>query len=157
MRKRIITPESRDVSIPEGEWLNLEEVAEVEITSEDPGHPIEQALLPGKNSGWRAKEPGEQNIRIIFDTPRVIRRIWIHFEETQVERTHEFVLRWSPDNGQTYKDIFRQQWNFSPTGMREETENVYLDLSGVTILELSITPDISGGEAVASLAQMRIG
>lgn len=157
MRKRIITPESKDVPIPEGEWLNLEEVAEVEISSEDPDHPIEQALLPGKTSGWRAGQPGEQTIRIIFDTPRVIRRIWVHFEETEVERTHEFVLRWSPDNGQTYKDIFRQQWNFSPSGMREETENVFLDLSGVTILELTIKPDISGGDAVATLAQMRIG
>ncbi|GAB6061056.1 hypothetical protein [Desulfonatronum parangueonense] len=157
MKKRIVPTNVEADSGPEGDWVDLETAAEVEISSEDPNHPIEHALLPGNPSGWRAGQPGEQTIRLIFNEPRPIRRIWIHFEEAQVERTHEFVLRWSPDSGQTYKDILRQQWNFSPSGMQYETENIYIDLNGVTILELHIKPDISGGEAIASLAQLRVG
>ncbi|PTN35317.1 carbohydrate-binding protein [Desulfonatronum sp. SC1] len=157
MRKRIVSSGAADPTTPEGEWLNLEDIAEVEITSEDPKHPIEHALLPGHSAGWRAGKAGEQTIRFLFDEPRSLRRIWIHFEESEVERTHEFVLRWSADNGKSFTDIVRQQWNFSPDGMREESENIYLDATGVTTLELIIKPDISNENAVASLAQLRIG
>ncbi len=157
MRKRIIADSPEVNAGPDSDWLNLEDVAEVEITSEDPGYPIEHALVPGTGSGWRASGPGEQTIKIIFSSPQRLRRIWVHFEEADVERTHQFVLRWSSDNGTSFHDIVRQQWNFSPHGMHEETENIYLDLSGVTTLELNIKPDISGGEAVASLAEMRVG
>lgn len=157
MRKRIVSSGAEAPATPEGEWLNLEEVAEVEITSEDPAHPIEHALLPGHSSGWRAGTSGEQTIRFLFDKPQSIRRIWIHFEESEVERTHEFVLRWSADHGGKFTDIVRQKWNFSPDGMREESEDVYLDASGVTTLELNIKPDISDDTAVATLAQLRIG
>ncbi len=157
MRKRIITARPKTDSVPDDDWLDLEHIAEVEITSEDPDHPIEHALTPGHSTGWQAAQSGEQTIRLLFDAPRQIRRIWLHFEEADVERTHQFVLRWSSDKGETFKEIVRQQWNFSPRGMREETENMFLDLSGVTILELVITPDIDGGPARASLAQFFVG
>lgn len=158
MRKRIIAKSPEIGTGPEGDWLDLETIAEVEITSEDPEHPIEHALMPVAGvSGWRAQESGEQTIRIIFSAPRKIRRIWVHFEEHDMERTQEFVLRWSPDEGRSFKEIVRQQWNFSPSGMREETENIYLDLAEVTVLELKITPQIGGGDAVASLGQLRVG
>ena len=156
MRKRIIPAKPEPGSIPEGDWLDLEHLAEVEITSEDPRHPIEHALLPGSGSGWRAGQPGEQTIRLAFQDPQRINRIWLHFEEPQVERTQQFVLRWSPDNGQTFGEIVRQQWNFSPEGSQEQTESIDLALSGVTMLELIIIPDISGGDARASLTQLRL-
>jgi len=66
------------------------------------------------------------------------------------------VLRWSPD-GDTFDDIVRQQWNFSPQGATSEVEDVRVDLGGVTVLELAITPDIGGGDAPASLARLRLG
>jgi hypothetical protein len=47
MRKRIITSVQQETSPPELEWLDLDMLAEVEITSEDAAHPIESALLPG--------------------------------------------------------------------------------------------------------------
>jgi len=76
--------------------------------------------------------------------------------ETEVERTQEFVLRWSADGGHTFNEIVRQQWNFSPLGTTSETEDYRVDLSAVTVLELSIVPEISGGQRVASLAQLRL-
>jgi hypothetical protein len=65
-------------------------------------------------------------------------------------------LRWSPDRGQTYREILRQQYNFSPPGVTREVEDYNIDLDGVTVLELKIVPDMSGGGARASLAQLRV-
>ncbi len=157
MRKTIIPSGQKIGAEPNGEWLDLESEAEVEITSEDPAFPIENALVSGSASGWRAAEPGVQTIRLLFTKPRHIQHIQIHFKEPQVERTQQFVLRWSPDNGQSFMEIVRQQWNFSPQGIHEETESICRDIHGVTILELTITPDIGGGDAVASLARLRVG
>jgi hypothetical protein len=156
MRKRIIPPVQKDTSPPDEEWLDLEPLAQVEITSEDAAHPIESALLPGRGSGWRAAGPGEQTVRLLFTHPQRLRRIWLQFVEPATERTQEFVLRWSPDGGQSFREIVRQQWNFSPQGATCETEDHRVDLSGVTVLELSIIPDISRGDARASLAQLRL-
>ncbi len=128
----------------------------MEITSEDEAHPIESALVPHRSSGWRAAGPGEQTIRLVFVHPQRIRRILLEFVETNAERTQEFVLRWFQDGGQSFQEIVRQQWNFSPQGATRETEDYRVDLSGVTVLELNIIPDISGGNAHASLAQLRL-
>ena len=156
MRKRIITPVQQETASPDLEWLNMEGLAEVEITSEDAAHPIESALLPGRASGWRAAGPGKQTIRLLFDYPQRLQRIWLNFVETRTERTQEYVLRWSPDGGQSFREIVRQQWNFSPQGATSETEDLHVELPAVTVLELSIIPDISGGNAFASLAQLRL-
>jgi len=156
MRKRIITPVQQETASPDLAWLNLERLAEVEITSEDADHPIESALLPVRALGWRAAEPGKQTIRLLFDDPQRLQRIWLNFVETRTERTQEYVLRWSPDGGQSFREIVRQQWNFSPQGATSETEDLHVELPAVTVLELSIIPDISGGNAFASLAQLRL-
>ncbi len=156
MRKRIIAQVQKDTASPDLDWLNMEEIAEVEVTSEDVAHPIESALLPSQASGWRAAEPGQQTIRLLFNHPQQLRRIWMNFLEPGTERTHEYVLRWSPDSGQSFREIVRQQWNFSPQGTTSETEDYRVELPAVTVLELSIIPDISGGTAFASLAQLRL-
>lgn len=156
MRKRII-PSAGEGNPPSDEdWLDLEAVAEVEITSEDPEHPVESALLPGGTSGWRASGPGEQTIRLLFTQPQPLHRVWLEFVEPAVERTQEFVLRWSPDGGQTFHEVVRQQWNFSPHGAPRQTQDHHVELTDVTILELSIIPDINGGTAHASLAQLQL-
>jgi len=156
MRKRIITPVQQETASSDLEWLNMEELAEVEITSEDAAYPIESALLPGRASGWRAAEPGMQTIRLLFAHPQRLRRIWLNFVEPLTERTQEYVLRWSPDGGQSFREIVRQQWNFSPQGATSETEDHHVELPAVTVLELSIIPDTSGENAFASLAQLRL-
>ena len=156
MRKRIIGNGPRDVSATEPGWLDLERLAQVEITSEDAAYPIESALILGTGSGWRAAQPGEQTIRLLFDEPLRLKRIHLVFSEGELERTQEFVLRWSPDGGQSYREILRQQYNFSPPDAAPEVEDYNLDLDGVTALELKIVPDISGGDARASLAQLRV-
>jgi hypothetical protein len=156
MRKRIVHPASPNVSTDDSSWLDLQRLAEVELTSEDVSYPIESALIPGAGSGWRAARSGEQIIRLLFDQPQRLRRIQLLFHEDQQKRTQEFVLRWSPDGGQCYREIVRQQYNFSPTGVTREFEDYAVDLTGVTALELRIVPDIGGREARASVVQLRI-
>lgn len=156
MRKRIIHHDRQHSAAPDDEWLNIEELAEVEITSEDPAHPIESALASDTALGWQAAGPGTQTIRLIFTQPTRLRRIWLAFAETHVSRTQEYALRWSPDFGKSFREIARQQWNFSPESATHETENHNVDLPAVTALELIITPDISGGPSRASLAKLRL-
>lgn len=156
MRKRLITGDRQDQRQPDRDWLDLEHLAEVEITSEDALHPIESALLPGSGAGWRAAGPGKQCIRLLFSSPQRIRCIHLSFVESSVRRTQEYVLRWSADGGQSFREIVRQQWNFDPAGATGEAEDHQVDLPGVTTLELDIIPEIGGGDAHASLARLRI-
>jgi hypothetical protein len=156
MRKRIISPARQEIPLPDAAWLQLEQLATIELTSEDADYPIEAALAPGATSGWRAAEAGEQTIRIIFDQPQRLRRIRLLFVETESARTQEFLLRSSVDGGNTFREIVRQQWNFSSPGATQELEDYRVELDGVTTLELIITPDKSGGAARASLRQLRL-
>lgn len=108
--------------------------------------------------GWRALEPGRQTIRLVFDEPLRIGRIHLVFQEDKGPRTQEFVLRWSPDgDGRSCREIVRQQFNFALPDASREVEDYAVNLVGVKLLELSIVPDISGGEALASLAWMCLG
>ncbi len=79
----------------------------------------------------------------------------MHFQEAQHERHQELVLRWSAD-GESYREIVRQQWNFSPSGSTSEAEDYVVALAGLCVLELYIVPDTGGGDARASLAELRI-
>ena len=105
MHKRIIAQVQKETASPDQDWLNVEGLAEVEITSEEAAHPIESALLPGRASGWRAAEPGKQTIRLLFNHPQRLRRIWMNFVEPTAERTQEYVVRWSPDSGRSFREI----------------------------------------------------
>jgi hypothetical protein len=156
MRKNIITQGSEVAISPEINWLDLPNIARVEITSEEENHQIESALNPFGGRGWRAAEPGRQVIRLLFDQPPHIRRIHLVFHENELQRTQEFVLRWSPDEGQSYQEIVRQQYTFAPPGSSQEIEDYSVELFGMTALELIIIPDISGGDVHASLARMRL-
>ena len=151
MRKRLIDGEPRGTG---EDWLDLTTIAQVEITSEDADHPIESALS-GATPGWRASDRGEQRIRLLFDKPQSIRRIRIAFD-VDTARTQEFVLRWSADDGRTCREVVRQQYTFSPPNTTREVEDYTVNLTDVTLLELQIAPDISGGTARASLQQLRV-
>lgn len=138
MRKVIVTENARDVP-KSGSWLQLEKIASVEISSEDLNFPIEHALSESGKGGWRASGPGPQRIRIIFDQPQTIRRIQLHFVETEADRSQEFWLLALV--GDELRDVVRQQWNFSPEGTTEELEDYTVELNGVDALELRIDPD----------------
>lgn len=156
MRKRTINSGSEAVLRSGDAWLDLERLAQVEITSENAEHPIESALIPDRGPGWQAAQPGKQMIRLIFDQPLSVGRILLRFDEENQVRTQEFVLRWLPERQQSRREIVRQQYTFSPPTTKQETEEYHVNLTGVIALELEIVPDISGGGAYASLTQMRL-
>jgi len=156
MRKHLIAPIPQSAPALNEGWLDLDRAAVVEVTSEDKEHPVESALVSREMRGWRAADSGSQTIRLIFDEPQRLARISLVFEETETERTQEFVLRWSGDGGRSFREIVRQQWNFSPPNATREVEEFQVALSAVTVLELVIVPDISRGAARASLRSLRL-
>ncbi len=158
MRKRVLGAASLPSGTAEGrEWLKLQELAEVEVTSEADGYPVESVFNFGAGPGWRAARPGSQRIRLVFDRPQAIRRMRLQFHEPEVARTQEFAVRWSGGPDESFKEIVRQQWNFSPDGSTSESEDYVVDLQAVSILELTIDPDRGAGRALATLAEWRVG
>jgi hypothetical protein len=156
MRKRVVAPIAQGVAAGDEDWLDLDRADSAEITSEDKDYPIESALLKEEKRGWRAAKSGVHTIRLTFDEPQSLRRVWLAFEETEYTRTQEFVLRWSRDAGHSFREIVRQQWNFSPSGGTREVEDYAVDLFDVAVLELIIVPDKSGAEGRASVRSLRL-
>src|SRR5207248_7813113 len=98
MRKWIAPPKPPPAHAQE-DWLDLERAATVEVTSEDKDFPIESSLSIEPGQGWRAAQPGAQIIRLVFDEPQKLKRVSLVFEEKEIKRTQEFVLRASFNSG----------------------------------------------------------
>ena len=156
MQKRIINRDvQRSLTGDEG-WFDLENLAQVEVSSEQAQHPIEAALVPGASSGWRAAAPGQQIVRLLFNEPQNLRVIHLVFDEHEQERLQEYTLRWSSGVDQPYREIVRQQYNFSPPTTTREMEDYNVNLDSCAELELSINPDLRGSAARASIAEFRL-
>ena len=137
-------------------WLDVEQIASVEVTSEDPGFPIESAFESKDGPGWRASQGGEQQIRIVFDQPVSLHRIQLRFHEAKSERTQEFTLGWWSGSGGPASEIVRQQWNFSPV-TQAEIERYVGRMDGSGIWNSRFGPIISRREEIATLASWRLG
>jgi len=155
MRKTIKSSET-ELAPEKASWLDVSAIARVEVTSEDSQYPIESAFAEGDQRGWRAAERGKQTIRLFFDEPQRIRRIWLRFIELHRERTQQFTLHWSKDKTDALRPLFQQQWNFSPSGSTSQIEDYQVQLDGVWMLQLDVNPDIARGPAVATLESWRL-
>jgi hypothetical protein len=140
---------------PEVGWRDLSQCAAFEVTSEEATSPLENALTPDAKR-WIAATPGEQTIRITFDEPQNISKVSLLFEETATARNQEFVLSWQQVGQPEWREVVRQQFNFSPPGTTIERENFNVSLQRASALQLLIVPERSGG-GYASLSQLRIG
>ena len=116
MRKRIVGRVDRESPL-RLKWLDLEEIATVEVTSEAPGSPVESVFVPSQNSAWRAAVAGEQTVRVIFDEPTPLRMIELHFIEQEIERTQEFSLCWSAAQGRSVTPNRKTAVEFQPAGI----------------------------------------
>jgi hypothetical protein len=148
------TPGRREANLCS--WLDIENTASAELSSEDPEHPFERALRTETANGWRALEPGPQLIRLHFDSQQSIRRVHLVFREQEVSRSQEIALfaitKLSPR-----KKLVRQQWVFSSQGATTEVEAYFFDLGDVTALELEIDPGRHDKQVFASLESIQIG
>jgi hypothetical protein len=141
MRKSLIVAEPDAArTTAQGGWLNLDQLATVEITSEDSLFPIEHALGAAPTTGWRASAKGPQVIRLNFDQPVAISRLQLHFIDRAAERSQEFAICATNDGGEL-REVVRQQFTFSPGGSTEEIEDYAVALDAVTQLEIRIDPD----------------
>ena len=157
MRKRIVSSDRTVAGPGPGpRWMDLGQIATVDVTSEDPNFPIESVFSANGGPGWRASQKGEQQIRLIFDQALAVHRIQLHFLEPTRDRLQEFTVRWSAADGGQPIEIVRQQWNFSPAGSTSDLEDYEVNLDGVSALELVIRPDLTHNEAVATLAAWRV-
>ena len=102
---------------PGAHWMDLGQIATVEVTSEDPGFPIESAFGADSGPGWRASQKGEQQIRLIFDQAQAVRRIQLHFLERTFDRLQEFTIRWSAAQGGPPREAVRQQFDERARGL----------------------------------------
>ena len=143
LRKHIIrAPASAPAPTP-GE-IDIAAVATVLVTSEAAEHPVDYAYDAHRGPGgsrWVAGEPGEQALILGFDVPQAIRRVVLEVEEWEVARTQELQLAVSSDGGTTYREVLRQEYNFSPPGTTFEREDWAVNAQGVTHLRLRIRPD----------------
>jgi hypothetical protein len=156
MRKdRISTSTTESKPAGRQQWLDLAQIASVEFTSEDPAFPVDSCFSED-GPGWRSANPGTQTIRLLFDQPRPVRRILLEFVETESERAQEFMLAWASERSGPFKEIVRQQWNFSPQGSTKEVEDYQVNLDGVSALELIIKPSLYGVHGLAKLARWRV-
>jgi len=158
LRKRLLDQFPAVPSRPPGE-KDIEALAAVAVTSEAPGHPIENAFDDRRGPGgsrWIAADPGEQAVIIEFDVPQTIREIGLEVEETEVSRAQELHLALSRDGGRTYQEFIRQEYNFAPPGTTFEREQWRVNGEGITHVRLVINPDRNGRPYRATLTTVAL-
>jgi hypothetical protein len=157
MRKQILGNDPAPQSSPGPEQLDIAAIATVMVTSEDPDHPVENAFDDRYGPGathWAAAQPGEQTLILAFDTPQTIRTVTLEIEEQEVSRTQELDLSVSDDGGRTYRELLRQEYNFSPPGTTFQREEWTVRSENVSHLRLRIKPDKGNHPARAKLTSL---
>jgi hypothetical protein len=134
-------------------------IASVWVTSEAANAPIDHVFDqhggPG-GSRWVAAGSGEQRLILAFDTPQTLRTIRLEVEEPEVSRTQVLHLSVSCNGGQTYQELRRQEYTFSPPGTTFEREEWAVTVEGATHLQLVITPDKGGASCRATLTSLAL-
>ncbi len=140
-----------------GREIDVAGTAVVQVTSELAAHPIDHAFDNSRGPGgsrWVAGEPGEQTIVLAFDTPQTVAEIELEIEEQEISRTQELSLSISTDDGKTFRELLRQEFNFSPRGTTFERENWSIVEDGITHLRLWIKPDKGGKPCRATVTSL---
>jgi hypothetical protein len=157
IRKQIVPTLGEDSKATRG--LSVADTAEVLVTSEAPDHPIHN-LFDGRGgpagTRWMASTPGDQTIILSFKQPQGIRRLTVEIEEQSISRTQEMTISLAQDSGQTYRELLRQEYTFSPPGTTFEREDWTISASNVTRLRVWIRPDKGGKPAFATMTTLRL-
>ncbi len=158
LRKQILTTYQTKSGHGAAE-TDIAAVATVLVSSEDPRHPIDHAFDGQRGPGasrWIAAQPGEQTLILAFDLPRTIRKIRVEVEEPETSRTQEMTVSISQDGGQTYRELVRQEYNFSPPGTTLEHEEWSIGADAISHLQLRIKPDKGGKVGLATLTTLAL-
>ena len=158
LRKQVVSKHSSEPASFDGE-ISIADVATVQVTSEEADHPIDNAFDHNRGPGgsrWIADGPGEQTVILLFDSPQTIRKIGVEVEELAVSRTQELSASVSSDGGRTYRELVRQEFNFSPPATSFERELWSVSAGAVTHLRLEIMPDKGGRVGRATLTALTL-
>lgn len=156
MRKYVLHGSSESI---QGKEIPIGSLATVFVSSETLDHPIDYAFDQQRGPGgtrWIAEEPGEQTVILAFDTPQSIDRVAIEVEECDAYRTQEIQLAVSIDGGASYRELRRQEFNFSPDSTTFEREEWNISEGGITHLRLWIKPDKGGKPCRATLTSLSL-
>ena len=158
LRKEILTtqPITSAQRLPQ---KDIASIATVLVTSEDPDHPIDHVFDGQRGLGasrWIAAQPGEQTLILAFDAPQMIRKVLVEIEEPNISRTQEMDVSVSNDGGQTYRELVRQEYTFSPPDTSLEREEWSIAADGVSHLRLRIKPEKGGKACRATLSTLAL-
>jgi hypothetical protein len=141
--------------------IDIVATATIAYSSEDPAHPIEHAFDgyngpgPGATRWISARDNTPEQIVIEFDRPQAMSRLSYEVEERVLERTQEVRGEISDDAGRTYRQIFVQDYTFSPQGATYQHEEQRFDRVPVSYLRLTIIPN-KNGSGRATLTSLRL-
>jgi len=156
LRKKTLT-EPTNTPVYQPGALDIPALATVLVTSETADAPIDNVFDLSRGPGgsrWLAAVPGEQRLILAFDTAQPLQQITLEVEEHEVSRTQELQLSVSVDGGQTYQELLRQEYTFSPPGTTFEREAWTVNVTGVTHLQLWIKPDKGDKPCRATLTSL---
>jgi F5/8 type C domain len=157
LRKQILT--TPETTRGRGAQKDIAALAAVLVSSEDPRHPIDFAFDGRRGPGasrWIAAQSGEQTLILAFDTPQTIRKVLVEVEEPSISRTQEMAVSISQDGGLTYRELIRQEYNFSPPGTTLEHEEWAINADAISHLQLRIKPDKGGQAGRATLTTLAV-
>jgi len=162
LRKQIIPASTRAGAAGERrppDFKDVPAIATVLVTSESPEHPVDH-LFDGQDgpggTRWIASVDGAQELILAFDAPQTIREVRLESEEPHRSRTQVVTLSLSRDGGNAYREILRQEFNFSSPGTTVQRETWNIPAEGVTHLRLVIEPDKGGLPCRATLTSLAI-
>ena len=160
LRKQILRPDSETMSPKtSATTMSVADIASVQVSSEDPSYPIDHAFDNHRGPGgtrWMAGEVGEQTIILAFDQPQRVQKVGLEIEEPETSRTQELSLAVSRDGGHTYREVLRQEYNFSPPHTTFERESWAMPVENMTHLRLTIKPDKGGRPSRATVTSLTL-
>ncbi len=158
LRKRQLEVDAATGMEAAGE-IDIVGCATIAYSSEDPAHPIEHALDgksgPGATRWISARPDTEERIVVEFDRPQAISRLAYEVGEDQRERTQQVRAEVSEDGGRTYRQLFVQEYAFSPRGATYQREEQRFARVQASHLRLVIFPN-KNGSGTATLTALRL-
>ena len=140
-----------------GGGLDVGALATVLVSSEAGGHPVENMFDGRPDTRWLAEEAGEQTLILAFDAAQPLSRVALTIEERRDSRVQELDLSVSTDGGLAWRELVRQEFNFSPGGATIEAEDWRLPPGLLaTHLRLRIRPDKGGGACRATVTSFSL-
>jgi hypothetical protein len=159
IRKRQLEAGAATTSAQAPGEIDIVDGATIAYSSEDPAHPIEHALDGNSGAGatrWISARPDTvERIVVEFDQPQAISRLAYEVEEEMRERTQEVRAEVSEDGGRSYRQIFAQDYTFSPHGATYQREVQRFNRVQASHLRLTIVPN-KNGSGPATLTTLRV-